>query len=162
MKGNIDKSNQSKIRKLGMTKHTVNTAIRPPDTEEIFRIRITNEGLTPRLHRGLLHINKRTIREPARDGNRTSQQSRESPGGHVTTGTKVTCGVLKDMGHTRGPWGNAPGQAVVRAAPLHTHRRTQTHVCGEKRGELRRTAAEFPPWGKQCLKAELQLSHRDS
>lgn len=54
MKGNIDKSNQSKIRKLGMTKHTVNTAIRPPDTEEIFTIRITNEGLTPRLHRGRL------------------------------------------------------------------------------------------------------------
>lgn len=130
MKRNIDKSNQSKIRKLGVTKHNVNTAIRPPDTEEIFTIRITNEGLAPRLHRRLLK----------QSGSQPSQQSRESPGGHVTTGTKVTCGVLKDMGHTQGPWGNAPGQAVVRAGPLHTHRSTQTHVCGEKVGELRRTA----------------------
>ena len=47
-----------------------------------------------------------------------TQQSRESPGGHVTTGTEVTCGVFKDLGHTRGPWGNAPGQAVVHTEEL--------------------------------------------
>ena len=86
MKGKIDESKQSKIRELGMTEHTVNTATRPPDTEEILTTRITHEGLTPRLHRGLLHVHKEG-RPGSRPGMGTGRPRRGSPAAGSTAGT---------------------------------------------------------------------------
>lgn len=54
-RGKKDESTQSKMRKLRVIEHAINTAIRPPDAEVTFTTRVTSGGLIPRLHGGPLH-----------------------------------------------------------------------------------------------------------
>lgn len=46
-RGKKDESTQSKMRKLRVTEHAINTAMRPPDAEATFTTRVASGGLTP-------------------------------------------------------------------------------------------------------------------
>lgn len=87
-KGKTDESTQSRMRKLRVTEHAINTAVRPPDAEATFTARVTSGGLTPRLHGGPLHsctTVKREGQPGSWRGREQGPQERES-GGRLSHG----------------------------------------------------------------------------
>ena len=83
-RGKKDESTPSKMRKLRVTEHAINTAIRPPDAEATFTTRVTSGGLTPRLHGGPLH-SCTTVRKEGQPGSWQGREQgawRRLPHGH--------------------------------------------------------------------------------